>query len=57
MTNERTEHIACAGKRTAAYRALVADLRDRTETAMGQSHCFAVCRLALMAEDRALGRA
>jgi predicted dehydrogenase len=57
VTNERTEHIACAGKRTGAYQALVADLRDRTETAMGQSHCFAVCRLALMAEDRALGRA
>jgi len=36
--------------------AVMTDLRDRTETAMGQSHCFAVCRLVLMAEDRALGR-
>jgi hypothetical protein len=54
VTNTKTEHIPCAGIPLATFRAFVADLRDRTETAMTQSHCFAVCRLALAAEERAL---
>ena len=54
VTNERTEHIACAGQPVGTFRAFAADLRDRTENAMSQSHCFAVCRLALEAEERAL---
>jgi hypothetical protein len=53
VTNTKTEHIPCAGIPLATFRAFVADLRDRTETAMTQSHCFAVCRLALAAEERA----
>ncbi len=55
VTNAKTEHIACAGLPVDTFRALAADLRDRTETAMTQRHCFAVCRLALAAEERALG--
>jgi predicted dehydrogenase len=55
VTNTKTEHIPCAADPVDTYRALAADLRDRTETAMAQSHCFAVCRLALEAEARALG--
>lgn len=54
VNQQKTEHIACAGMPVGAYRALADDLRDRTETAMTQSHCFAVCRLALEAEARAL---
>ncbi|MCC6718267.1 MAG: Gfo/Idh/MocA family oxidoreductase [Acetobacteraceae bacterium] len=52
--NAKTEYIACAGQKVGTFRAFAADLRDRTETAMTQSHCFAVCRLALEAEERAL---
>jgi predicted dehydrogenase len=55
VTNTKTEHIPCAADPVDTYRAFAADLRDRTETAMAQSHCFAVCRLALEAEERALG--
>jgi predicted dehydrogenase len=55
VTNTKTEHIPCAGEAVTTMRDFVADLRDRTETAMTQSHCFAVCRLALEAEARALG--
>jgi predicted dehydrogenase len=54
VTNSKTEHIACAGMKVGAYRAFAGDIRDRTETAMTQSHCFAVCRLALEAEEKAL---
>jgi len=31
-------------------RQLVADIRDRTETAMGQEHCFKAMELALRAQ-------
>jgi predicted dehydrogenase len=55
VTNTKTEYIACADDPVDTYRALAADLRDRTETAMAQSHCFAVCRLALEAERARLG--
>jgi len=54
VTNTKTEHIACAGLPVGTFRAFADDLRDRTETAMTQSHCFAVCRLALAAEEWAL---
>ncbi len=53
VTNQETRHIPCAGEKVTTMRDFVADLRDRTETAMTQSHCFAVCRLALAAEERA----
>lgn len=55
VTRDRTEHIACAGLPLTTFHDFAADLRDRTETAMSQAHCFAVCRLALEAEARALG--
>ena len=54
VTNSTTEYIPCAGQPVGTFDAFAADLRDRTETAMTQSHCFAVCRLALEAEERAL---
>jgi len=53
VTRENTEYIACADRPIAAFRAFVNDVRDRTETAMSQAHCFAVCRLALEAEAKA----
>ncbi len=54
VNHAKTEHIACAGMAVGTYRAFADDIRDRTETAMTQSHCFAVCRLALAAEEKAL---
>ena len=56
VTNTKTEHIACAGPPVETFRNFVNDLRDRSETAMTQSHCFAVCRLALAAEVKTLAR-
>ena len=35
-------------------RQLVADILDRTETAMSQAHCFLACRLALEAQAKAV---
>ena len=57
VTNTKTEHIACEGQPVGTFSAFAADLRDRTENAMSQSHCFTVCRLALAAEEKALGTA
>ncbi len=53
VTNSKTEHIPCADVPVLTFRAFANDLRDRTQTAMTQEHCFAVCRLALEAEARA----
>jgi hypothetical protein len=33
---------------------LLADIRDRTETAMKQAHCFLACELGLRAEAQAV---
>lgn len=54
VTSGKTEHIACADRPLGVFRAFAADVRDRTQTAMSQAHCFAVCRLALEAEEKAL---
>lgn len=54
VTNAGTTHIPCADLPLTTFHAFAADLRDRTETAMTQAHCFAVCRLALEAEARAM---
>jgi predicted dehydrogenase len=56
VTNTRTEHFACEGEPVPTFRDFARDLRERSESAMTQSHCFAVCRLALAAEAKALGR-
>jgi len=43
----------CRGGDLPYGRQLLADIRDRTETAMGQAHCFLACELALRAEAMA----
>jgi predicted dehydrogenase len=48
-----TRHIDCKDAGLPYYAALVADVRDRTETAMRQEHCFTVMELALKAEAMA----
>ena len=43
----------CQGGDLPYGRQLVADIRQRTETAMSQAHCFLACELALRAEAQA----
>lgn len=45
--------IDCTGEELSYYRQLVADVRDRTETAMPQAHAFKVTELALTAQAQA----
>ena len=47
------EHIDCDGEPLPYYGALVADVLNRTETAMPQAHGFRVMELALEAQARA----
>lgn len=46
----RAVHIDCADTPLPFAPALLADIRDRTQTAMPQAHCFAALRLALTAQ-------
>lgn len=48
-----TRHIDCAGEPLSYFRAFLADVRDRTHTAMPQAHVFTVSRLALEAQAKA----
>lgn len=47
------EHIDCRDMPLDYYPDLVADVRERSETAMPQTHCFKVMELALRAQARA----
>ncbi|HEX3347461.1 MAG TPA: Gfo/Idh/MocA family oxidoreductase [Acetobacteraceae bacterium] len=51
---EGTRHIACEGKPLSYFRAFLADVEHRTETAMPQSHVFMVSRLAVEAQAKAV---
>jgi hypothetical protein len=53
VTREKTTYISCEGRPATAFRAFANDVRNRTETAMPQAHCFAVFRIALEAEEKA----
>ena len=48
-----TRHIDCKALPVTYFRDFAADVANRTETAMPQSHAFTVCRLALEAQARA----
>ncbi len=51
LTNKtRCEYIDASATPLIYFDRIVADMRDRTETAMTQAHCFEVMRLALVAE-------
>ena len=43
-------HIDCSGADLPFGRQLLADIRDRTETAMPQARCFKAMELALTAQ-------
>ncbi len=47
-------HVDASGGDLPYGRQLVADILERTETAMPQAHCFLACRLALEAQAKAV---
>lgn len=47
-----TRHIDASDEPLTYFRRFLADVRDRTETAMPQAHPFTVSRLAIMAQER-----
>lgn len=49
-----TRYMDCSGVQPPYVAQLLADVRDRTETAMSQAHCFLVSELALQAETQAV---
>ncbi|MDF2811956.1 MAG: Gfo/Idh/MocA family oxidoreductase [Microvirga sp.] len=49
-----TRHIDARDEPLTYFHRFVADVRDRTETAMTQDHVFTVCRLALEAQAQAV---
>ena len=53
VNGTRCEHIDAAGESLPYFANLAADVRDRTETALPQAHCFTVTELALRAQQAA----
>ena len=54
VDRQGTRHIDCSDAPLPYYARLIADVFERTETAMPQAHCFKVCELALAAQARAV---
>ena len=55
VNGDRCEKIDASGAELPFFARFVADLRDRTETAMSQAHVFKVCELSLKAQAIAEG--
>lgn len=53
VTNQKTEYIDCSQVELPYGRQLLADIHNRTETAMEQEHCFRASELALKAQAMA----
>lgn len=53
VNKTRCDYIDCSGVKLVYFDQLMADIRNRTETAMKQSHAFEVTRLALLAQRKA----
>ena len=53
VNNEDTRYIDCSDAKLPYYADLIADVHDRTERSMAQSHCFMVMALALEAQGKA----
>jgi predicted dehydrogenase len=54
VDDTETKHIACAGGPLPYGGRLIADVLDRTDTAMTQAHCYLATELALTAEAKAV---
>jgi predicted dehydrogenase len=54
VDNQETRYVDCREAPLPYYERLIADVFERTETAMAQAYCFKVCELALAAQARAL---
>jgi len=54
VDREGTRHIDCSKAPLPYYERLIADVFERTESAMPQAYCFKVCELALEAQARAV---
>ncbi|PUB18507.1 putative dehydrogenase [Yoonia sediminilitoris] len=55
VTGERCEHMDASDAGYPYFARLLADIQNRTETAMPQAHCFKVMELALQAQAKAEG--
>ena len=53
VNGDRCEHIDCSDAPLPYFSNLANDVRNRTETAMAQAHCFKVTELALKAQMQA----
>lgn len=53
VNGSRCEYIDASGAELPYFERLIADVKNRTETAMGQDHCFKVMELALTAQAKA----
>lgn len=53
VNGERCEHIDASGAPLPYFESLIRDVRERSETAMQQAHCFKVMELALQAQAKA----
>lgn len=54
VDNHGIERVSCEGVELPFARQLIADVLERTQTAMSQTHCFKVCELALRAQAQAI---
>ncbi|RYH11618.1 Gfo/Idh/MocA family protein [Tropicimonas sp. IMCC6043] len=54
VNGDRCEHIDASGDPLPYFENFMRDVRDRSETAMAQSHCFKVMELALQAQEKAV---
>ncbi|MHA6686238.1 Gfo/Idh/MocA family protein [Mesorhizobium sp. A556] len=54
VDGQGTRHFDASGEKISYFERLLADVRDRTETATAQEHVFTVCRLALEAQAGAV---
>ena len=53
MNKDGVEYIDCSDETLEYFTQFIADVRDRTETAMSQEHVYEVCRLSLEAQTNA----
>ena len=54
VDGKSARHVDAAAGDLPYGRQLLADIVDRTETAMPQAHCFLACQLALEAQAKAV---